>query len=356
MRRSGRSRFSGWRRSRARWAARQAAQSGRMTRVEQRLGRRVGPAVGGGLGLGVGQRGDRAHQAAGEAVGALVAVGVEDQADGDAGAVGAVDERAEVAGQPVGQHRHDAVGEVGRVAAAAGLAVERGAGADVVGDVGDRDPDDVAAGVRRVVVGVGEDGVVVVAGVGGVDGDEAAASRRSSRSPRRGRAARPSASASASSGKSSGMPCSWMAISDTAFGAEGSPRRATTRARGRPWARAGPTCSASTSSPSRAPARSPGPTSQSRSVRLSIAAMRPPVRAVVVDADDAARAHADAADHPGGERSSGAVGGSHPAEQPVAGAERRVVAAGADEDARGAGRRPPTRPARPRGRRRRRRR
>lgn len=41
-----------------------------------------------------------------------------------------------------------------------------------MGDVGDGDPDDVAAGVGGVSVGLGIDGVVVVAGVDGVDGDE----------------------------------------------------------------------------------------------------------------------------------------------------------------------------------------
>ena len=100
--------------------------------------------------------------------------------------------------------------------------------------------------------------------------------RRSSRVPRARIGFAAAASVRVSSGKASGMPCSWMAISETDLGAEGSPRRATTRARGRPWPRAGPVCSASTSSPSRAPPASPRATSQSRSVFLSMAAMRPP--------------------------------------------------------------------------------
>ena len=166
----------------------------------------------------------------------------------------AVDQRAEVARQPVGQHRHHPVGKVGRVAAPPRLAVERRARPHVVRDVGDRHPDDVAARVRRIVVGLGEDRVVVVAGVGRVDGDEAAAPRRSSRWPSAtGFAA--AASASASSGKSSGMPCSWIAISDTDLrrrgvaepGDDPRPRQAVAAGRRR-------VCSASTSSPSRAPA------------------------------------------------------------------------------------------------------
>ena len=56
---------------------------------------------------------------------------------------------------------------------------------------------------------------------------------------------------------------------------------------------------------------------------------------VVVDAEHALGAHADAADHPGGERGLGAVERGHPAEQAVAGAERGVVLAGEHQDARG---------------------
>jgi len=52
------------------------------------------------------------------------------------------------------------------------LAVERRAGGHVGGDVGDGNPDDVATRILGVVVGMGDDGIVVVAGVGGVDGDE----------------------------------------------------------------------------------------------------------------------------------------------------------------------------------------
>ena len=70
------------------------------------------------------------------------------------------------------QHRLDPVGEVDAVGLLAGVAVERRAGAHVGGDVGDGDPDDPAARVARIVVRLGVDGVVVVAGVGRVDGDQ----------------------------------------------------------------------------------------------------------------------------------------------------------------------------------------
>ena len=67
-----------------------------------------------------------------------------------------------------GEHGDGAVGEVDGGAAEAGFEVERGAGADVVADVGDVDLElGVAVGQRR-----NEDGVVEVAGGLAVDGDD----------------------------------------------------------------------------------------------------------------------------------------------------------------------------------------
>ena len=102
----------------------------------------------------------------------LVAVLVDDEADGEAGPLLLLLERAQVVGDDLGQHRDDAVGEVDRVAADLRLAVEAGAGAHVVGDVGDGDVHDVAAGVAGIVVRGGVDGIVMVARVDGIDGDE----------------------------------------------------------------------------------------------------------------------------------------------------------------------------------------
>ena len=136
--------------------------------LEQRLGAVGRGSVDGGLHLLVMQRGGRAHQAADEAVAALGTVGIEHHADGDAGAVQPLVQRTEVAGQGVRQHRHDAVGKVGRVAPFPRLAVERGAGGDVGRDVGDGDPEDVASGIGRVVVRGGVAGVVMVARIGRV--------------------------------------------------------------------------------------------------------------------------------------------------------------------------------------------
>jgi hypothetical protein len=140
--------------------------------VQQRLGRVVRLAVDRGLGLFVGELGRRAHQAAHEAMRALAPVGAEHHPHGQAGAVLAIAKRTEAVGQAFGQHRLHPVGEVDAVALVARGAVQGGVGADVGRDVGDGDPDDPAAGVARIVVGLGVDGVVVVAGVGRVDGDQ----------------------------------------------------------------------------------------------------------------------------------------------------------------------------------------
>ena len=79
-----------------------------------------------------------------------------------AGAVLALAQRAEVVGDALRQHRHDAVGEIDRVAALQRLAVERRARPHIMGDVGDGDDDDEAAAVARVGVGLGVDRVVVI--------------------------------------------------------------------------------------------------------------------------------------------------------------------------------------------------
>ena len=289
--------------------------------------------IGAGLGLGVGEGRLRAHQGAGEAVGAGGTVGVEDEADGDAGAVDAVDERAEVARQAVGEHRDDPVGEVGGVAPAAGLAVERRAGADVGGDVGDGDPDDVAAGVGGIVVGVGEDGVVVVAGVGGVDGDEGEVAQILAVAERRG-----------AGGFGFGQGVFGEGVGDAVL-VDGDERDCLRRGG---VAEAG-------DDPGAGQAVASGGAGLLGLDQFAVAGAGAvgggdlPVAvgllvdggdaaaglAVVVDAEHALGAHADAADHAGGERSVGAFQRRHPAEQAVAGAERGVVAAGEDLDARG---------------------
>ncbi len=107
-----------------------------------------------------------------EAVLALAAVGGDDHAHRDRGAVDAGLERAQVVGDALRQHRHHAVGEVHGIAAHQRLAVERRARRDVMGDIGDGDVDDEAAGILGVGVGPRIDRVVMVLGVDGIDGDE----------------------------------------------------------------------------------------------------------------------------------------------------------------------------------------
>ena len=80
--------------------------------------------------------------------------------------------RAKIARQTVGQHWHDAVGEIGGIAPRPGLAVERRPGAHIMRDIGDGDPDDVAAPVLWIIVRFCENGIVVIAGIRRVDGDE----------------------------------------------------------------------------------------------------------------------------------------------------------------------------------------
>ena len=91
---------------------------------------------------------------------------------GEAGTIDARLQRAEIVRQPLGKHRDHAVGEINRVAAPSGFAVERGGGADVPGDIGDRHDKVPTAAVLRVGVGLGPDRVVEVAGIAAVDGDQ----------------------------------------------------------------------------------------------------------------------------------------------------------------------------------------
>ncbi len=78
---------------------------------------------------------------------------------------------APAVGQRLGQHRHDAVGEIDAVATRACGMVERRARANVVRDIGDGDNEAEARG-RAGVGGFGEHRVVEVAGVLAVDGDQ----------------------------------------------------------------------------------------------------------------------------------------------------------------------------------------
>ena len=139
---------------------------------QQRPGGFIGPTVDRGLRLHVVEPRRRAHEHAMEAVGTLAAVGADHDAHRQRGAILAGLERAQIVGDALRQHRHDPVGEVDRIAAHERLAVERGAGPHVMGDVGDGDADHEAAGIVGIVIARGVHGVVMVLGVGRIDGDE----------------------------------------------------------------------------------------------------------------------------------------------------------------------------------------
>ena len=110
------------------------------------------------------------HHGAVEAVALEMALGVDPHLGHQHRAILARHQRAPVVGQRLGQHRHDAVGEIDRGAAAVGGAVERLVVAHVPGDVGDGDQQAPAAGMGGI--GLGEHRIVEVARVLAVDGDQ----------------------------------------------------------------------------------------------------------------------------------------------------------------------------------------
>ena len=207
-------------------------------------------------------------------------------------------------------------------------------GADVGGDVGDGDPDDVAARVFRVVVGVGEDGVVVVAGIRGVDGDEGELTKVLALAKREGL-------------RAGGFGAHGFGeLVRNAVLVDGDERDGF---RGGGVAEAGDDACAGEAV--RAAVELLGFDELALAGAGAVAGRDQPVAigalvdrgdaaaglALVVDADDPAGAHADAADDAGGERRVGTVEGGEAAEQAVAGPERRIIAACEDEDARRGG-------------------
>ena len=118
--------------------------------------------------LGVGQAPLGADEGAREARLPHGPVGVDDHLGRDGGAVHARAQAAQVRGQALRQHRHHGAGDVDRVAAARGLAVERAARRDEPRHVGDVHPQPH----RPVALGRHGDRVVVVLGALRVDGDD----------------------------------------------------------------------------------------------------------------------------------------------------------------------------------------
>ncbi|MNS90181.1 hypothetical protein D3C72_1242190 [compost metagenome] len=87
-------------------------------------------------------------------------------------AVDAFLQRAEIVGDALRQHRHDAVGEIDGVATLQRLAVQRRTGPHIPGDIGNGDGDDDAVRIVGRRVGLGIDRIVMVLGVGRIDGYE----------------------------------------------------------------------------------------------------------------------------------------------------------------------------------------
>ena len=86
--------------------------------------------------------------------------------------IDALFERTHFRREALGEHRHDAVGEVHTVPAPPRLAVKARSGADVERDVGNRDNRFPAAFVGRVIVGCRPDGIVMIARVSRIDRDD----------------------------------------------------------------------------------------------------------------------------------------------------------------------------------------
>ena len=116
----------------------------------------------------IAETGTRIHQGAGEAVADLGPALVQHHPHRNTGAIHPLMQRTQIARQPVRQHRHHPVGEIGRIAAPPRLAVQRRTGGDVRSDIGDGDPNDMAARIGGISIRLGKHRVVAVAGVGGV--------------------------------------------------------------------------------------------------------------------------------------------------------------------------------------------
>ena len=139
---------------------------------QNRPGLVVRLAIDGGLRLWIGNFRGALHHDAMEPVCRLAAFPVKRHAHRKGRAVLAFPQRTQIIGDTLRQHRYDAVREIAGIAAPEGLPVKGRTGADIPGDIGNRDRDDHAALIVRRSVGFGIDGVVMVLGVGWVDGDK----------------------------------------------------------------------------------------------------------------------------------------------------------------------------------------
>ncbi len=208
----------------------------------------------------------------------LMAVGGDDDTGGKRRAILIWAQRTEIVGNPLRQHRHDAVGKIDRIAAILRLAVERAAGVHIGGDIGDGDAQNI---IRRDWLDRGRapreprrrdpwhpPGSMVTSGI----------ARQSSRCAMLAGLAC-SASAMTSGPKTCGIWCAWMAMRLIAFSLSRAPSLSRIFAVGRPRRDVRKTSTA-TRSPSCAVPSSPGPTQSSPRFTffLSIGTIRPPPR------------------------------------------------------------------------------
>ena len=124
------------------------------------------------LRLAIGEFRRRAHNDPMEAMAELVAVASDHDTGGERRAILVWAQRAEIVGNPLRQHGHDAVGEIDRIAAIPRLFVECAARGHVSGDISDSDAQNIAAGIGWIGVMLGMHRVVMVLGVFGIDGHE----------------------------------------------------------------------------------------------------------------------------------------------------------------------------------------
>ena len=129
----------------------------------------IGRAINRCLRLVVGKRRRRFHQPAREPVGLPAPVFIKLDAERHTGPLNPGMQRAQIARERLGQHRHHTIRKIGRVAALFRLDIKLRAGADIMRHIGNRHPDDMPVTIR---VGHGANRIVPVAGVCRVNGEE----------------------------------------------------------------------------------------------------------------------------------------------------------------------------------------
>ncbi len=102
----------------------------------------------------------------------FVPVLVEHHAHREARPILAHMQRTKIGRQNLRQHRHHAVGEIGRVTAIVSLAVERRARRHIMRHIGNGDDGDMPARVLRIVIRPGPHRIVMIARIFGIDGDK----------------------------------------------------------------------------------------------------------------------------------------------------------------------------------------